>query len=86
MSYRLTNKAFNLLKQEVERSTKGIIAGEVQKEIILKRLDKLTTQKGTRITESEIATEILDILPNFSKTVIQKATLANRKSPLQKWG
>ena len=86
MSYRLTNKAFNLLKQEVERSTKGIIAGEVQKEIILKRLDKLTTQKGTRITESEIATEILDILPNFPKTVIQKAALANRKSPLQKWG
>jgi len=50
MSSRLTNKAFNLLKEEVERSTKGIIAGEVQKEIILKRLDKLTTQKGTRIT------------------------------------
>lgn len=76
---RLNEKAGRILWDEVERCTRdGGVAGEVQRELIKKRLDKLRAQSGTAATKEELQQLISDLLPNFSQKVLQKSARANR--------
>lgn len=50
----------------------------VQRDLVLKRLARLRVRSGSPLTETEIAAEICDLIPTFSKTAIRRAAKANR--------
>ncbi|MCT7952882.1 hypothetical protein NG798_24075 [Ancylothrix sp. C2] len=77
--YRLNNRAFDILQAEVKNMTGNQGTGKVQREIILKRLEKLRLQKGEPANEQELQATLNDILPNFSQAVLKKAAVANKK-------
>jgi|GEM_PF-5407022 len=84
---RLNSKASNILKQEIELVTKGNSAGDVQREIVLSRLEKLSSEEGEKLTALDISSNILDIIPDFPEEIIKKAAKANQKmNPAKKWG
>lgn len=83
--FRLNKKAFKILATEIERAAaKDTIAGEVARQIALKRLNKLYSRKGTPVTETELKELFKDILPHFSDRAIQKAIKVNRP-PSKLW-
>lgn len=75
---RLNDRAFNLLQTEIRRciSTHGI--GQVQVELALRRLEKLRSQSGTPLTESELRDAIVDLIPDFNPQILRKAAKLNR--------
>lgn len=76
--FRLSKSAYNILVAEIQRCTEGTMAGQIQREIALKRLTKLCGQKGTPLTLEELRETLNDLFPNFSQSVLQKAARANR--------
>ena len=82
---RINQKAFNILAKEITTvAAKDNVAGEVAKDIALRRLNRLRSQKGKPPTEAEIRELFQDILPNFSQEAIKKAVKVNR-SPSKLW-
>ena len=75
--FRLNDKAFKILKNEVEKCAKEDSAGEVGKRIVMKRLEKLRYQFGKRVTEEDLRLAVKDIFPEFSDQTIKKAAKAN---------
>lgn len=76
--FRLSKSAYDILVAEIQRCTEGTMAGQVQRDIAVKRLAKLCAQKGTPLTEAELGETLNDLFPNFSQAVLQKAARANR--------
>ncbi|MGF1479013.1 MAG: hypothetical protein ACFB4I_05925 [Cyanophyceae cyanobacterium] len=83
---RLTPKAWKILTDEVAQCTaNSTIATEVQRDILLRRLQKLQVQPGAPLNEAELRHIVSDIFPNFDRKVLKAAAKANRPpSPLQK--
>ncbi len=77
---RLYHQAYKILEVEVDKCAKEDLVGEVGKNIVMKRLDKLTFQSGEPLKEEELSYLVKDQFPNFSETVIQKAAKANKPS------
>lgn len=76
---RLNERAWKILRQEVEKSTNSQeIAGSVQRQILFKRLDTLHNQPGIPLTLAEIKERLEDILPNFNPEVLKKAARVNQ--------
>ncbi|RQH48265.1 hypothetical protein D5R40_07765 [Okeania hirsuta] len=75
---RLYDRAYKILEVEVDKCAKEDLVGEVGKNIVMKRLDKLTFQSGEPLKEEELSYLVKDQFPNFSETVIQKAAKANK--------
>ncbi|MDJ0555446.1 MAG: hypothetical protein QNJ68_13585 [Microcoleaceae cyanobacterium MO_207.B10] len=75
---RLYNRAYEILKTEVDKCAQEDLVGEVGKNIVMRRLDKLLSQPGEPLTEAELNDTIKDQFPNFSNTVIKKAAKANQ--------
>lgn len=76
--FRLSKSAYNILVAEVQRCTEGTMAGQVQRDIAIKRLTKLCDQQGTPLTLEELRETLNDLFPNFSPSVLQQAARANR--------
>ncbi len=74
---RLNQKAFNLLKAEIQRLSSTDLAGQTLQNIALKRLEKLCEQAGPPVTLAELRDTILDLYPNFNEAVFQQAIAAN---------
>lgn len=51
---RLYNRAFEILASEVKRCSEGVLAGEVQRDIVLKRLERLRSQAGEPLSYQEL--------------------------------
>ena len=77
---RLYNRAYKILEVEVNKCAKEDVVGEVGKNIVMKRLDKLTFQSGEPLKEQELSYLLKDQFPNFSETVIQNAAKVNKPS------
>ena len=75
---RLNNRAFEILRVEVFKCSGNDIAGKVQRDIALKRLEKLRMQNGTPATFAELRQTVSDILPNFNEKVLKEAANANK--------
>lgn len=76
---RLTNRAFDILRAEVDRCAAAeSFGGQVQQQIVMKRLEKLRSQSGTFASAEELRETVKDIFPNFSKKAIDAAAKANR--------
>lgn len=75
---RLNNRAFEILRVEVFKCSGNDIAGKVQRDIALKRLEKLRMQNGSPATFAELRQTVSDILPNFNEKVLKEAANANK--------
>ncbi len=75
---RLYHRAYKLLEVEVDKCAQEDLVGEVGKNIVMKRLDKLRFQLGDPLKEKDLSYTVKDQFPNFSDTVIQKAAKANK--------
>jgi hypothetical protein len=83
--FRLNEPAWKILGAEVERCTgNDNISGSVQRDIALKRLEKLRVQNGSSASFEELQEILSDILPNFPPEVLKKAAKINR--PAQAFG
>ncbi|NES83044.1 MAG: hypothetical protein F6K10_17460 [Moorea sp. SIO2B7] len=77
--FRLNDKAFKILRDEVEKcAAKDYLAGDAKRRIVLKRLEKMRHQVGSRAKQEDLRTIIKDIFPDFSENVLHKAAKANR--------
>ena len=77
--FRLNQKAFKILRDEVEKCAKEDSAGEVGKRIVMKRLEKLRHQFGKKVKEEDLRITVKDIFPEFSDQAIKKAAKANNR-------
>ncbi|MCS6793653.1 MAG: hypothetical protein N3E45_15455 [Oscillatoriaceae bacterium SKW80] len=82
--HRLNNRAFNILLAEVFKCTRNNAVGKVQRDIIIKRLEKLRKQDGPPASLEELRATVIDMLPNFSEKVLKSAAQSNR--PAGMWG
>jgi len=79
---RLSDRAFEILKSEVQRRTAQDPAGDVLRDLALRRLERLKTQAGAPYTAAELRELLQDLFPDFSDKVLQAADRANRgRSP-----
>lgn len=75
---RLNNRAFEILRAEVFKCAGNDTAGKVQRDIALKRLEKLRMQDGSMASREELRQIMSDILPNFSEKALKAAADANK--------
>lgn len=79
---RLNPKAKAFLTQEITKQADPL-GWDVQKEIVLKRLDKLTEQTGSPLSKEELAGQVTDMFPTFEEKVLTKAAKLNTA---KNWG
>jgi tetratricopeptide (TPR) repeat protein len=72
---RLNDRAFTLLQTEIQKSFSDS-ALQVQRELTLRRLERLRTQEGLLLSYDELR-ETVDLLPDFPKKVLKAAAQAN---------
>ena len=75
---RLNHRAFEILRAEVQKCSSTDLAGQVQWDIVLKRLNKLHSSPGEPATIEELRDTVRDIFPNFSEKALKSAAKANR--------
>lgn len=75
---RLNDRAFEILRAEVQKCSQADLAGQVQRDIVLKRLEKLRSSKGSLASLEELRDTVSDIFPNFSEKALQAVARANR--------
>jgi hypothetical protein len=76
--YRLNKKAWKLLLAEVQKCSGNDQVSQIEQEIVIKRLEKLRTEKGSPVGLDELRETVIDIYPQFSEKVLKKATKANQ--------
>lgn len=74
---KLNKRAFEILRDEVERCATSDAIGKTEKLIVMKRLEKLRQEKGI-ITIDELRDNVSDTYPQFNEKVIKQAIKANR--------
>lgn len=80
--FRLSDRAYRILVAEVQQLAQKSSAGEVQKNIVMRRLEKLRSQPGPPASAEELREVVNDIFPEFSDKVLKAAARANRPSKL----
>lgn len=76
----LNDRAFEILRREVQKCSGAQKVVQVQQDIVLKRLARLRSSPGSPASLKELRDNIVDIIPNFSEKVLQEAARANRPS------
>ncbi|HLO52252.1 MAG TPA: hypothetical protein VK211_27880 [Kamptonema sp.] len=75
---RLTNRAFDILRAEVDRCAAAeAFGGQVQRQMVMKRLEKLRLQSGTFASAQELRETVKDLFPNFDEKAIKAAAKVN---------
>jgi hypothetical protein len=75
---RLNDRAFEILRAELQKCSGAEKLVQVQRDIVLKRLEKLRCSQGSPASLEELRNTILDIIPNFSENALKAAVRANR--------
>lgn len=77
---RLNHRAYEILRAEICRCTENDVLQQVQRDIVLKRLERLRAAKGSPATLAELRETVGDFFPKFSDRVLKSAAKANRGS------
>lgn len=77
---RLNDRAYKILRAEVDRCAGDDILQQVQRDIVCKRLERLRFAKGSPASLEELRETVSDLFPNFSEKVLKSAASANRSS------
>ncbi|NDJ18122.1 hypothetical protein [Myxacorys almedinensis] len=75
---RLNQEAFDILQSEVQVYGERDLVWKVQREMVLRRLKKLTLQEGIPLSYADIQEAIVDLLPDFKDKALRSAAIANR--------
>jgi exonuclease VII small subunit len=81
---RLNQRAFEILRAEVQRCCEVNIANQLVQEVALKRLERLRSQSGSPLTLEEMRKEVADLFPEFQEKALKAAARANRPPGI--WG
>ena len=85
MPVRLNRKAYKILVAEVIKAAeKDKVAGDISRQIALRRLKSLNSTKSKLVTEAELKYLISDLFPDFNPEAIAKAIRVNRP-PSKLW-
>jgi hypothetical protein len=79
---RLNNRAFEILKQEIDRYSKNDILAQAGRDIVGRRLERLLREEGQPLRAQELQEILKDFFPNFNKEVIKKAAKANQPTSI----
>lgn len=71
---RLSDRAFHLLKAEVDCRYHAGLENSIERIVLLARLETLRAREGKPMTQIEIWAEVGDIAPDFSSAVLEKAS------------
>lgn len=80
----LSDRAFKIMRAEVLKCAGNDVAGQVQRDIALKRLDKMRSQLGDPASLEELRGAVSDMFPNFSEKSLKSAVAANQQD--NGWG
>jgi len=75
---RLNPQAHKLLLTEIDKESKRQNL-DIQRDIVVKRLQKLSIQEGKPLVEAELPHLITDMFPDFDQKILQKAAKINQK-------
>lgn len=75
---RLNPQAHKLLLTEIDKQSKRQNL-DVQRDIVVKRLQKLSIQQEKPLVEAELTHLITDMFPDFDQKILQKAAKLNQK-------
>ncbi len=76
--YRLNKRAFEILLKELETCSGNDEISKIERQIVMKRLEKLRREKGSPITIDELRDTVVDTFPQFSEKVLKQAAKANQ--------
>lgn len=80
---RLNKRGWKILCAEVERCAgNDEIAGQIQRDIVLKRFDKLRSQSGSPVSYDELHSCVNDIFPQFSEKALRNASKIHKPNKL----
>lgn len=79
---RLSDRAFQIVKNEIDRCYTDSPADQIERIILLARLQTLRARKGKPMTRAQIWEELSDIAPNFDQNVLIEAANIDTDSPL----
>lgn len=78
---RLSDRAFYILKQEIENQRK-ICLDPIERFVLIARLERLRDREDKPLTQLELWDEVSDIAPDFDAAVLAKAASADRHFPV----
>jgi hypothetical protein len=76
--YRLTKQALEILRAEVQKCSSSDAVGQVEKQIVIKRLEKLRLEKGSPAMFEELRDCVVDVYPQFSQKILKQAASSNQ--------
>ncbi len=79
---RLSDRAFLIVQNEIERRYKDHPADQIKRVILLARLETLRAQKGDPMTRVQIWEVLSDVAPNFDQNILMDAESVDTDSPL----
>lgn len=79
---RLSDRAFHIVKTEIERRYTHNPEDQIERVILLARLEALREKKGAPMTRVQIWEVLSDVAPNFDQNVLMDAESVETDSPL----
>jgi len=79
---RLSDRAFHIVKTEIERRYTDDPTDQIERVILLARLEALRARKGTPMTRVQIWEVLSDVAPNFDQNVLMDAESVETDSPI----
>jgi hypothetical protein len=76
--YRLNKRAFEILRAEVEDCSGNDEISKIERQIIIKRLEKLRQEKGSPANLDELHDTVVDTFPQFSEKALKQAAKVNQ--------
>jgi hypothetical protein len=79
---RLSDRAFQIIRAEIERRYQDESSDPIERVILLARLETLRSRPGKPMTRVEIWEELSDVLPNIDQNVLMAAESIDTDSPV----
>lgn len=76
--YRLNNRAFEILRAEVQNCSGVDQVGKIEQQLVIKRLEKMRYCKGSPATLDELRDTVVDVYPQFTEKALKQAARANQ--------
>ncbi|MDF5723933.1 MAG: hypothetical protein PUP91_26415 [Rhizonema sp. PD37] len=75
---RLNNHAFKILHTEVNNCCSNDSISKAEQEIVMKRLQKLSQERGSPATLDELRDLVIDVFPQFNENALKQAAQYNQ--------
>lgn len=79
---RLNNRAYQILRTEIQKCTKNDPLSKLEQKILLEELEKLRAEPGSPATMEELRKLIIPTYPKFSEKVLKAAAKANKPASI----